>query len=50
LRCVSLRPDLFEVDDDDTMKVVVEETPESLRSELEKVVNACPRTALCIEE
>ena len=49
--CVSLRPDVFEIDeDDDTMKILLEEPPESLRSELEKVVDSCPRTALRIEE
>jgi ferredoxin len=37
-------------EDDDTMKILLEEPPESLRSELEKVVDSCPRTALRIEE
>lgn len=48
--CVSLRPDVFEIDEDDTMKVLLDEPPESLRSELETVVASCPRTALRIEE
>jgi ferredoxin len=48
--CASLRPDVFEIDEHDTMTVLLEEPPESLRSELEKAVDACPRTALRIEE
>jgi ferredoxin len=48
--CVSLRPDVFEIDEDDTMKVLLDVQPESLRSELETVVASCPRTALRIEE
>lgn len=48
--CVSLRPDVFEIDEDDTMKVLLDVPPESLRSELETVVASCPRTALRIEE
>jgi ferredoxin len=48
--CVSLLPDVFEIDDDDTMQVRPEAPPTSLRPELEKAVDSCPRTALRIEE
>ena len=48
--CVSLLPQVFEIDEDDTMHVLVEAPPESLRADLQKAVSSCPRTALRIED
>ena len=40
--CVDAAPEVFEVDDDDRLRVLQEEPPESLRSKLERAVRVCP--------
>jgi len=48
--CMQAAPEVFKVDDDDMLHVLVEEPAESLRAKVEKAVRACPRAALSIEE
>jgi ferredoxin len=48
--CMQAAPEVFKVDDDDMMHVLMEDVPEALRDKLEKAVRACPRAALSIEE
>ena len=48
--CMSVCPECFCVEDDDTLTVLVENPPEKLRSKVEKAVRLCPRQALSLEE
>ena len=48
--CMEAAPEIFKVDDDDMLHILVEEPPASLRDKLEKAVRACPRAAISIEE
>ncbi len=49
--CMQAAPELFKVDDDDMLHVLIEgDVPETLRDKLENAVRACPRAALTIEE
>ena len=43
-------PEVFELQDDDTL-VVLQETPdESLRDKVDDAIRACPKTAITIED
>lgn len=48
--CEAEAPDLFEVQDDGSLKVLNETPPEDLRSALEAAVDSCPTEALSIVE
>ena len=49
--CVGLAPKVFELNDDDEMvRVVVDEVPEDLEKRARKAVDKCPMAALKIEE
>ncbi len=47
--CMSKVPEVFRVDDDDVMRVLMDEIPEPLRRKVEDAVRLCPRQALRIE-
>ncbi len=47
--CVGQCPEVFRVNDDDTMTILVSEVPERLRSQVEDAVRLCPRQALRID-
>ncbi len=47
--CMSKAPEVFRVDDDDNMHVLMDEIPEALRPKMEDAVRLCPRQALRIE-
>ena len=47
--CMSKAPEVFRVDDDDNMHVLMDEIPEELRPKVEDSVRLCPRQALRIE-
>jgi len=47
--CVDESPELFRLDDDDTLHVLQDPTPDALREKAEKAVKYCPRNALRIE-
>lgn len=48
--CVGLAPKVFELgDDDDTVRVVVDEVPEELRKRVLRAVEKCPKAALSVE-
>jgi ferredoxin len=47
-RCVRLAPSLFEVGDDDKLRILVERPDPSLRETVEAAVAVCPRQALAI--
>lgn len=47
--CMKVCPDVFTVDDDDQVRVLIEQPDESLRSKVEAAVRRCPRQALRLE-
>ncbi len=47
--CMGQCPEVFLVNEDDTLTILVSEVPESLRSQIEEAVRLCPRQALRIE-
>ncbi|MDX6374208.1 MAG: ferredoxin [Nocardioidaceae bacterium] len=46
--CMGLAPDVFEVGEDDTVTVLLENPPESLRKDVENAVRLCPRSAITL--
>ena len=46
--CVRLVPEVFELDDDDRLRLKVEQPDEGLRSRLAEAVRRCPKQALAI--
>lgn len=48
--CEAEAPDLFEVQDDGSLLVLIEKPAEDQRAELEAAVDACPTEALSIAE
>ena len=43
-------PEVFRVEDDDTLTILMESPPENLRAKLEESVRLCPRQAISIQE
>ena len=48
--CMRILPEVFQVDDQDQLNVLVEEPPEAMRDKLKEAVRLCPRQALTIIE
>ncbi|UQA61796.1 ferredoxin [Polyangium aurulentum] len=48
--CVRAAPEVFRVDDDDRLHLLVTDVPSELRAKVESAVRACPRSALSLEE
>jgi ferredoxin len=48
--CVEAAPELFEIDDNGVLKVLIEAPPEELRAKVEKAVRECPTGAITIQE
>jgi len=48
--CMDVCPECFRVEDDDTLTILVEKPPESLRKKVEEAVRLCPRQALSLKE
>ncbi len=48
--CAGLVPQVFEVDDDDNMFILVEDVPEALVAQVRHAVASCPKTALSLED
>jgi ferredoxin len=48
--CMDVAPEIFRVDDDDMLHILIESPPASLRKKLEDAVRLCPRQAIRIEE
>ncbi|MGH9195980.1 MAG: ferredoxin [Acidimicrobiia bacterium] len=50
-RCVSVAPEVFEVnEDEDKMYIIMEEPSEELRGKVDNAVRLCPKQALRIED
>ena len=47
--CMKVCPEVFTVDDDDQVRLLVEQPPEDLRAKVETAVRRCPRQALKLE-
>ena len=48
--CMDVCPECFRVEEDDTLTVLVERPPESLRAKVEEAVRLCPRQAISLVE
>jgi ferredoxin len=48
--CMDVCPECFRVEEDDTLTLLVERPPASLRSKVEEAVRLCPRQAISLVE
>ena len=48
--CMDVCPQVFKVDDDDVLHILIEEPGEELRSKVEESVRLCPRQAISIDK
>ena len=48
--CMEIAPEIFQVDDNDELHILIESPGEEYRKKLEEAVRLCPRQALSIEE
>jgi ferredoxin len=46
--CVDQAPEVFKVDENDFLHILIENPPESLRRKVEAAVRLCPRQAISI--
>jgi len=49
-RCMAACPEVFRVDENDELHVLIERPPEALRKRVEAAAAACPRAAIRLEE
>jgi ferredoxin len=48
--CMDVCPEVFRVEEDDTLTVLIPSPPESLRAKVEEAVRLCPRQAISLVE
>ena len=48
--CVRACPEVFRLQEDDSLTILLDEIPETLRSGVERAARGCPRQALAIHE
>jgi ferredoxin len=48
--CAGLVPEVFEVDDNDNLNILVDEIPDSLTEGVRHAVRSCPKAALRLSE
>jgi ferredoxin len=48
--CMALAPEVFKLDDNDDLHVLIENPGEELREKVEAAVRACPKQAISIRE
>ncbi|MBO0773399.1 MAG: ferredoxin [Actinobacteria bacterium] len=48
--CAGLVPEVFDVDDDDELHIMVDEVPAGLADGVRRAVQSCPKTALRMAE
>ena len=48
--CMDIAPEVFKVDDDDMLHILMESPSEELRGKVEEAVRLCPRQAIRLEE
>lgn len=49
-KCARLVPEVFEIDDNDELRIKQDRPPEALRERVEHAVRRCPKLALSIVE
>ena len=49
-RCMDACPEVFKVDDNDELHILIERPPEALRAKVKAAAAACPRAAIVIAE
>jgi len=47
--CVKNCPEVFRLNEDDTLTILVADVPEEFRAQVERAVERCPRQALRLE-
>ena len=47
--CMDCCPEVFRVEEDDTLTVLMDEIPQDLRGKVEEAVRLCPRQAIAIK-
>ena len=47
-RCMEVCPEVFQVDDDDNLNILIDAPDESLRDKLKEAERVCPRQAIQI--
>ncbi len=48
--CMEAAPEVFRVEEDDTLTVIIEEPGEELRAKVEEAARLCPRQAITLLE
>ena len=48
--CMGVAPEIFRVEEDDTLTVLMERPPERLRAKVQEAVRLCPKQAISIVE
>jgi ferredoxin len=48
--CVAACPEVFDLDDEDRLVILIERPGEALRAAVERAAQLCPRQALTLEE
>ena len=48
--CMDVCPEVFRVEEDDTLTVLMEQPSEDLRKKVEEAVRLCPRQAISLKE
>ena len=48
--CMDCAPEVFRVEDDDTLTVLIEDIPDELRGKVEEAVRLCPRQAIALKD
>ncbi|MEV0970242.1 ferredoxin [Microtetraspora glauca] len=48
--CTGLAPEVFELDDDDRLQVVLPEPPAEMLDRVRHAVRSCPKAALSLED
>jgi ferredoxin len=49
-RCMEVAPDIFKVDEEDNLHILIESPSEDRRKDVEEAVRLCPRQAVTIQE
>jgi len=48
--CMDICPEVFKVDDEDVLHILIEEPGEEFRSKVEESIRLCPRQAISLEK
>jgi ferredoxin len=48
--CMGLAPEVFELDDDDRLHILLPEPPAEVQDRVRHAVRSCPKAALTLEE